>query len=77
MNPVMFKIGNFEIMWYSVLLLIAVIVGISLLLREGKKHNYPQDFLFNLCFWTIIFGFIGAVFVYELFGILISKVKIE
>ena len=60
MNPVMFKIGNFEIMWYSVLLLIAVIVGISLLLREGKKHKYPQDFLFNLCFWTIIFGFIGA-----------------
>ena len=48
-------------MWYSVLLLIAVIVGISLLLREGKKHNYPQDFLFNLCFWTIIFGFIGVI----------------
>ena len=55
-----YESSNFEIMWYSVLLLIAVIVGISLLLREGKKHNYPQDFLFNLCFWTIIFGFIGA-----------------
>ena len=68
MNPVMFKIGNFEIMWYSFLLLVGVIVGITLLLREGKKHNYPTDFLFNLCFWTIIFGFIGARAYYVIFN---------
>ena len=68
MNPVLFKIGNVEIMWYSVLLLIAVIVGISWFLKEGKKHNYPQDFLFNLCFWTIIFGFIGARAYYVIFN---------
>ena len=68
MNPVMFKIGNFEIMWYSFLLLIGVIVGIVLLLREGKKQNYPTDFLFNLCFWTIIFGFIGARAYYVIFN---------
>ena len=64
----MFKIGNFEIMWYSFLLLIGVIVGIVLLLREGKKQNYPTDFLFNLCFWTIIFGFIGARAYYVIFN---------
>ena len=69
MDPVLFKIGNIEIMWYSVLLLIAVIVGISLLLHEGKKHSYPKDFLFNLCFWTIIFGFIGARAYYVLFNL--------
>ena len=68
MKPVMFKIGNFEIMWYSFLLLIGVIVGIVLLLREGKKQNYPTDFLFNLCFWTIIFGFIGARAYYVIFN---------
>ena len=68
MNPVLFKIGNVEIMWYSVLLLIAVIVGISWFLKEGKKHNYPQDFLFNLCFWAIIFGFIGARAYYVIFN---------
>ena len=68
MNPVLFKIGNVEIMWYSVLLLIAVIVGISWFLKEGKKHNYPQDFLFNLCFWAVIFGFIGARAYYVIFN---------
>ncbi len=67
MDPVMFRIGNFEIKWYSFLLLIGVLIGIFLLMREGKKQNYPRDFLFNLCFWVIIFGFIGARAYYVIF----------
>ncbi len=68
MNSVIFSIGNMEIKWYSVLLLIAVILGIGILMYEGKKHNYPKDFLFNLCFWTVIFGFVGARAYYVLFN---------
>ena len=68
MNPVAFQIGNFEIKWYSIMLLIAVIVGVGLLLKEGKKFNYPKDFLFNMCFWALIFGFIGARIYYVLFN---------
>lgn len=68
MNPIFMKIGEFEIKWYSVSLLIAVLVGIGWLLREGKKHNYPKDFLFNLCFWAIIFGFFGARAYYVIFN---------
>jgi len=68
MNPVFFSIGEFEIKWYSFLLLVAVVVGIGMLLREGKKHNYPQDFLFNLCFWALIFGFLGARAYYVIFN---------
>jgi len=67
MNPVMMRIGDFAIKWYSVLLLIAVLIGIGFLLREGKKHNYSHDFLFNLCFWAVIFGFVGARSYYVLF----------
>lgn len=68
MESVMFKIGNFEIKWYSAMLLVAVIIGIFLLMKEGKKHNYPSDFLFNLCFWVIIFSFIGARCYYVIFN---------
>ena len=46
---------------------------IGLLLKEGKKYNYPKDFLFNLCFWAIIFGFIGARIYYVLFNFDIYK----
>lgn len=73
MNPVALQIGSFNIKWYSLMILLGVIVGISLLLKEGKKYNYPKDFLFNLCFWAIIFGFIGARIYYVLFNFDIYK----
>lgn len=73
MNPVALQIGPFSIKWYSLMILLGVVVGIGLLLKEGKKHNYPKDFLFNLCFWAIIFGFIGARIYYVLFNFEIYK----
>lgn len=60
MNSVLFQIGNIKIMWYSVLILIAVLVGINMCIREAKRFEIPKDFVFNLCFWTIIMAFVGA-----------------
>lgn len=73
MNPTALQIGPFSIKWYSLVILLGVIAGIGLLLKEGKKYNYPKDFLFNLCFWAIIFGFIGARIYYVLFNFDIYK----
>lgn len=68
MNSVIFSIGPFTLKYYSVLILLGVIIGISLLLKEGKRFNMNQDFLFNLAFWTIIMGIIGARLYYVLFN---------
>lgn len=73
MNPIALQIGPFSIKWYSLMILLGVVVGIGLLLKEGKKYNYPKDFLFNLCFWAIILGFIGARIYYVLFNFDIYK----
>ena len=68
MNPYIFQIGNFSIRWYSVLILIGVILGIILLEKEGKRFDISKDFLFNMAFWTIIFGFLGARIYYVAFN---------
>lgn len=68
MNPVMVSIGNVEIKWYSVLLLLGVVIGYYLLEKESKKFNYPKDFIFNAFFWTVISGFIGARLYYVIFN---------
>ena len=60
--------GNFGIRWYSIMLLIAVCLGCFLLLREGRKFNFNRDFLFNLFFWIVVMGFIGARAYYVLFN---------
>lgn len=39
MNPIMFTIGNFELRWYSVLILCAVICIFILSEREASRFN--------------------------------------
>ena len=68
MNAYVFKIGNFGVRWYSLLILIGVIVGILLIEKEGKKFNISKDFLFNMAFWAIIIGIIGARLYYVIFN---------
>ena len=68
MNPVMLTFGQLEIKWYSVFILIGVIIGISMILKEGSRFNISKDFLFNLSFWTIVFGIIGARLYYVIFN---------
>lgn len=68
MNPIMFNGFGLEIRWYSFLLLLAVLCGLYILMKEGKRYEFSGDFLFNLAFWMIIFGFVGARIYYVIFN---------
>lgn len=68
MNPIFLKIGNFEIRYYALFILISVILSYFILIKEGKKLNINKGFLENLMFWTIIAGFIGARLYYVIFN---------
>jgi len=68
MDPVFFELGSVEIRWYSVLICVAIVLGMLLLNKEGKRFKIPGDFLFNLCFWAIIAAFIGARLYYVVFN---------
>lgn len=73
MNPVLITLFGFEIRWYSVLILTGAILAILLLIKEGKRFNMPKDFLFNMAFWVIIFGIIGARLYYCVFNFNLYK----
>ena len=68
MDPVITTIGGFEIRWYAVLILIAAFLAIFLINQEAKKYNVKFDFVFNMCFWGIIMGLVGARLYYVLFN---------
>ena len=68
MNPIIIEIHGFAIRWYSVLILLGVIVGYFLAKREAKRFNVNLDFLFNMFFYAIIFGILGARLYYVLFN---------
>lgn len=73
MNPVLFDLFGFEIRWYSVLLLVAMIAAIFVLIKEGKRFNIPKDFTFNLAFWVIIVGIVSARLYYCIFNFSLYK----
>jgi len=68
MNPIIFQVGQFSVRWYSVLILIGVLCGYEIAKREGKRLNFSEDFIFNMMFWTVIFGLIGARIYYVIFN---------
>ena len=68
MNPVIISIGNFELRWYSVILLIAFLVSTYIINKETKRFDIDKNFIFNLLFWTLIIGIIGARIYYVIFN---------
>lgn len=68
MNPVIFSIGNFELKWYSTLILIGIIISFIMIIKEAKKFNINQDVIFNILFWTVVFGLLGARLYYVIFN---------
>lgn len=67
MNIVLFSIGPITIYWYSVTMLLAVLTGIYLALKESKKVNM-YSFISDLITYAIIFGIIGARLYYVIFN---------
>ncbi len=68
MNPEIFHIGMFSIRWYSVLILIGIIIAYLLATKEAKKFDISKDQIFDLAFWVVIIGIIGARLYYVIFN---------
>ena len=68
MSPVIFELFGFEIRWYSILILTGIFVAYLLIHFESRKFLIKKEFLFNLMFWALIFGIIGARLYYVIFN---------
>ncbi len=69
MSPVAFSIAGFEIRWYSLLIAIAVIISYFIIVSETNKFHISREFVFNMIFWTLLIGIIGARLYYVIFEI--------
>lgn len=69
MSRVAFTILNFNIYWYSICILIGIIVAYLLIINESKKHNINKNVMADLMFYCIIVGIIGARIYYVIFNL--------
>jgi phosphatidylglycerol:prolipoprotein diacylglycerol transferase len=60
LNPILFSFGSFEIRWYGVMIVLAVMAAIGISLLEAKRKNFSQDVIWDIGLWAVIGGIIGA-----------------
>lgn len=68
MNRVAFNIFGFNIYYYSLCILLGIIVAYFVIMIEAKKLNIKKENIIDLIFYTIIVGIIGARLYYVIFN---------
>lgn len=68
MNRVFISIGPINIYWYSVLIVVAIIIGMYFSLKQADKNGLGRDFLYDMIFYLIPVGIVGARLYYVIFN---------
>ena len=76
-DPVAFRIGNFEVYWYGILIAAALVLCIVLALKQAKKYNFPDTLIYDTMLVTIPCAIIGARAYYVIFNWSIYKDNIR
>lgn len=69
MNRIAFSIFGFNVYYYSLCILLGVIVAYILITREGQKQGLTKEFTSDLIFYTLIIGILGARVYYCVFNL--------
>ena len=69
MDAIALTLGPITITWYAIFIISAIIIGILLSLKEIEKHGIDKSLFYDIVFYLIIFGFLGARTWYVLFNL--------
>ena len=69
MDRVALDLGIIQIYWYSIFIFLGVTCASMMIVKECKKQKINQDFIFNLIFYGVVFGILGARIYYVLFNL--------
>lgn len=68
MSRVALDLGFIQIYWYSIMILLGILVGLTFIYLEARKQKINTDFLTNLAFYSIIIGIVCARLYYVTFN---------
>ena len=69
MNRVAVDLGFIKIYVYSICVFLGIITASFIIYKESNKNNLDKDELFDLIFYTLILGILGARVYYVLFNL--------
>ena len=59
-QPIILSLGPIHIYWYGLMVVLGILAGLFVILRLAKLYSLDRETIFDLAFWLIIFGLIGA-----------------
>ncbi|MDD4859719.1 MAG: prolipoprotein diacylglyceryl transferase [Dehalococcoidales bacterium] len=59
-DPVMLRIGYFELRWYSFAIILGVIAAMFVAARDARKAGLPSEEIYYLLPWALAAGLLGA-----------------
>lgn len=65
-NPILLNLGIISIHWYGFFIVLGIISALILILQLAKKNNINSEHIWDLSFYLIFFGILGAR-IYEIF----------
>ncbi len=65
-NPILLNLGTISIHWYGLFIVLGIVLALFLTLQLAKKFNIKSDHIWDLSFYLVLFGIIGAR-IYEIF----------
>jgi phosphatidylglycerol:prolipoprotein diacylglycerol transferase len=57
-DPVAFSIGAFDVRWYGIMVVLAVVAVIAISLHEAKRVGLAEEHVYSFSLWAIIGGII-------------------
>ncbi|WP_235991507.1 prolipoprotein diacylglyceryl transferase [Facklamia lactis] len=68
LDPIAFRLGSWPVYWYGLLIGLGMVTGYFLYTFEIKRKGMDAEKAFDLMFWSIIIGFVGARIYYVAFS---------
>ena len=59
-TPILFNLGFAQIRWYGLLITISIVISFFIAKKLFKKYDLQEKILYDLGFYLVIFGLIGA-----------------
>ncbi len=59
-DPVIFHIGGFELRWYSLTMILAIVAAVLITAHLGKKKGIATGEIYSFAIWVVIAGIVGA-----------------
>lgn len=66
-DPVAFELGPFTVAWYGLIIVGAMLLAVSLTIKEAERRDISEEFIVDTAFWAIPLGIVGARIYYVLF----------